>query len=234
MPKSRKRSKPKNRPITEEEAQRAIYLDFEGRGAPHGQPAPPPVLGGTLIEGEYTDTIVSEELAQVAIGRSRDFVPLEEYLEDLLRRARVESRRIVYWTSHEAELFEQHGFPPGGLGFDLKIDVRPHMEDLFKEAREAKKALRTAKTKTAREKARRKASGLCVECAARHGFKTPTNYGRGTVGITVKRALDQASRRPDYASWPSGAKRAWSRLVTHNKADCEAMKLLMPLYGVRP
>ena len=108
------------------------------------------------------------------------------------------------------------------------------MKDLFKEAREAKKALRTAKTKTAREKARRKASGLCVECAARHGFKTPTNYGRGTVGTTIKRALDQASKRPDYESWPRGAKAAWSRLVTHNKADCEAMKLLMPLYGVRP
>jgi hypothetical protein len=224
-----------NHPITVAEASRSIYLDFEGPGPPkRSAPAPPPVLGGILIDKHYSWSIVDNRLKQVADGRNVPLVQLVDYLEKIITRARTEARRIIYWTSHEESLFRDHGFPPEEYGFDLKIEVKPYFKKLFAESKKADRELFSA-TKSKKAKLRQKAFGLCVQCAEEHPgekqFKVPTTYGKGMVGSFIRKALDQCEKKESYDDWSKSAKKNWSRLISHNRLDCRAMDILMKNYG---
>ena len=112
----------KNKPISLTEAERAIYLDFEGEGASKKTvQAPPPVLGGECCEGRYRWTLLDTDFAARADRDGAPHADLSGYLEGLVVRARAESRRIVFWTSHEENLFVAAGFPPWEFGFDVFI-----------------------------------------------------------------------------------------------------------------
>ena len=139
-------------------------------------------------------------------------------------------RRRPSRSSHEAELFEEHGYPPGDVGFDLRLLVKPELPALFKRYKEASREFRSGETKTARARAKRYAFGLCVQCAEHHGFERPGSYGQGLVGKWIRSATKQARTKKSYAEWSTGAKGAWSRLVKHNEADCRSMAYLMDVY----
>lgn len=105
---------PRSSPISEDEAARALYLDFEGPGNARNGEARMPILAGVLCEGVYSATLLDKRLA--AAMRDRDdvaFEGLDDFLESLLCKARNEVRRIAYWTSAERNLFESRGYPPG-------------------------------------------------------------------------------------------------------------------------
>lgn len=222
-----------NHPITAEEASHAIYLDFEGVGKSRkSDPDPLPVLGGTIVDGDYFCHILDERLRQGADAKSFPLLSLTDYLASLIDRAKQERRRIVYWTSHEEAVFRSHGFPPDELGFDLKIEVKPHFRRLFKESKEAYGKLFEARG-AKKDKLRQKAFGLCVQCAEQcsDSFRVPSAYGKGMVGGFIRMALDECEAKDSYSKWKPSAKRRWSRLISHNRLDCEAMVLLMNRYG---
>ena len=221
-----------NHTISREEVERAIYLDFEGEGARSFHAiAPDPILAGILVDDAYEWTLLDDELGDVARFHEVPVIELPVYLEHLIDRARSEGRRIVYWTSHEAEVFEQHGFPPGRLGFDLKIPVKPHFRDAFAESKKAYKKIFGAST-SMKKKLGPKAFGLCVQCARLAcDLAVPTDYGFGKVGDRIRYCKRQAKSKDSYASWSPGAKRKWTSLVKHNRKDCEAMLLLAKKYA---
>ena len=117
-----------NRPVTPEEAQRALYLDFEGRGPSAADPDPLPLIGGVCCEGDYTATALDISIEMIAERPDVDFLPLDEFLGELLDQATFEERRIVYWTSHEKTLFTSRGYPPGDIGFDVRVPAKAHPE----------------------------------------------------------------------------------------------------------
>ncbi len=222
-------SKRTQQPISREEAQRAIFLDFEGPGkARRCDPDPAPILGGVLVEGTYEWTILDEQFRDARCkGIEADLLRLPDYLEGLMKRAQSENRRIVYWASHEASLFAQHGISLAGVGFDLKIPVKPHFKRLFSESRTAQKELFKAKTPSRRRAVRQKAFALCVQCAETFGLNIPTTYGKGKVGEYIRNVRDGSKGRDGYRHWPMAAKKRWSWLVAHNELDCRAMEMLM-------
>jgi len=222
-------AKRKNHPISLKEAKEAIFLDFEGRGkATRNSPDPPPVIAGVLCEEEYSWTLLDPAFSDAAMHHGCETLLLPAFLKSLIDSG----RRIVYWTSHEEKVFEKHGFPPEKQGFDLKIPVRPHFKALFKASREARntyKSLRGAKQK----KAIQIAFGLCVQCATRHGLTYSTSYGKGKIGGWINYAAKHGGIPKDsYEAWTKSAKTKWTKIIEHNRKDCEAMKLLLQHYGI--
>lgn len=68
-----------NRHITREEAQRALYLDFEGRGPSGADPDPLPLIGGVCCEGEYSATALDISIEMIAERPDVDFMPLDHF-----------------------------------------------------------------------------------------------------------------------------------------------------------
>jgi hypothetical protein len=221
-------SKRTNHPISHKEAEEAIFLDFEGCGKQQqSDPDPPPVIAGVLRETKYNWTLLDPLFSDAAEHHGADILSIPEFLKSLIDSG----RRIVYWTSHEEDIFKEHGFPLEEQGFDLKIPVRPHFKELFEASRQARKTyydLSGAKKK----KAVQLAFGLCVQCAERHGPKCPTTYGKGEIGNWIRLASEFGAERNSYKEWRRSAKNRWTRLISHNRTDCRAMELLMKHYGI--
>jgi len=215
--------------ITKQECNRAIFLDFEGKGPPSpSKDAPPPVMAGFLFDGKYEWRIIDNKFkGATRYGEPTIDLPLEDFLEELKEMAEDQERRIVYWTSHESQIFAEHGHDLGEIGFDLRIPVKPSYKKLFKESKEAYQELfHPTTSRTKKNALRKKAFGLCVQCATkcakRNGseFEVSKLYGFGKIGDWI-RYVDGRK------SWTKAAKKKWSWLVNHNETDCRAMQLLI-------
>ena len=221
-----------NRPITHEEAQRALYLDFEGRGPASGGPDPLPLIAGIACEGEYTATALDLSIEMIAERPDVDFMPLDHFLGELLDQAMFEERRIVFWTSHEKMLFTVRGYPPGHIGFDVRVPAKAHpkLKHYFREFRTANKKIRNAGVaKTTKSVLRTKAFGLLAIIADDLGLKRPANYGPGFVGKWLRTMQEQSRLKSGlgYDRWSPSGKRNTTKLLKHNEHDCRATEFLL-------
>ncbi len=72
-----------NSPMTNTQANRAIYLDFESEGKKLASgEQPPPVLGGVLVDGCYKPTLLHDDLKEVASALHWGYAMLNDYLHD--------------------------------------------------------------------------------------------------------------------------------------------------------
>ena len=223
----------KNQPIDLAAARRALYLDFEGNAPTNRQMAdPPPVLAGVLCEGEYQLSIVDKGLAALTEKDSGEdpgyeCVCLDTFLEELVRRARDESRRIVFWTAHERDLFEERGYPPGEIGYDVRVEAKPHFTGDFQDYKARYREYVNPDTaKSKKKQLRPTAHGLLTQITATIGLDRPELYGAGLVGKWIKH-MRKHSKKGAFQPWPRGAKAAASKLIKHNKHDCEATQFLL-------
>ncbi len=209
--------------LTSTEVARAIYLDFEGKAPSKSGEKYPPTLCGWVEEGKYSFVVFDDRFAGPAHEKLGRATPMKDFIGDLVTRASREERRIVHWTSKEAEDCAEVGFPLRTLGYDLRPLVKRRHPDIFSEAKEAKRAFKSA-PKSLQKKLIKKAYGLCVACAEKEGLKVPTTYGWGSVGTFIRECETQLGR--PYPEWSPGKKRKWSRLLAHNELDCRAMVVL--------
>ena len=221
-----------NRPISPEEAQRALYLDFEGRGPSGGGPDPLPLIAGISCDGEYTATALDICIEMIAERPDVDFLPLDHFLGELLDQATFEERRIVFWTSHEKTLFTSRGYPPGDIGFDVRVpaNARPELKHYFRKFRLANRKLRNnAKTKAKKNALRTKAFGLLAIIADDLGLKRPISYGPGFVGKWLRTMQEQNHSKSGtgYDRWSPSGKRNTTKLLKHNEHDCRATEYLL-------
>ena len=221
-----------NRPITLEEAQRALYLDFEGRGPSGSGPDPLPLIAGISCEGEYTATALDISIEMIAERPDVDFLPLDHFLGELLDQATFEERRIVFWTSHEKTLFTSRGYPPGDIGFDVRVPTKRHpaLKDYFSAFRANNKKLRNpGAAKATKGALRTKAFGLLAIIADDLGLKRPASYGPGFVGkwLRTMQEQNQLKSGTGYDRWSPSSKRNTTKLLKHNEHDCRATEYLL-------
>lgn len=211
--------------LTSAETARAIYIDLEGK-APSRKTREkyPPTLCGWIEEDRYSFVVFDERFAEAAQAKGGLFVPMEVFMGELIARATREKRRIVHWTSKEADECTDLGFPLGSLGYDLRPLVKRRHPAAFSEYRAARKALNAGPPTSHRKKLTKKAYGLCVACAEEEGLVVPSTYGWGKVGRWI-RGCEAQSDRP-YSDWSSGQKGKWTKLLSHNQLDCRAMVIL--------
>ena len=219
-----------NKMLTTEEIDRAIYLDFESEGKKNNGEQPPPILGGTLIENVYTPTLLDPSLQHAATFKSWGHSSLPDYLKAIYEQATEESRRIVFFSSTEFNIFMNHSIDISKIGFDLRGPAKqsPLYKNVWKEFKKNDQLFRKPNTaKTTKRILRTKAFGLLTLIAADLGMPRPNGYGPGLTGDRIRYAMKQARDRNDFKSWSKGGKTKLTYIVKHNKHDCECTKYVL-------
>jgi hypothetical protein len=221
-------------PLTTEEIRRAIYLDFESEGKRRNGEQPPPILGGTSIDGVYTPTLLHSDLLHAAKARGWGHSALADYLKAICEQATAENRRIVFFSSTEFTIFKNHGLDITESGFDLRKPAKKSKlyKDVWATFKESERRFRDPQTaRSTKETLRTKAHGLLTLIAADLGLPRPHAYNAGKVGAMIRYVLNQAQSKGDYESWSRGSKTKLTNLVNHNKHDCKATRFVLEHLG---
>lgn len=216
--------------ISTEDIDRAIYLDFESKGKKPNAEQPPPALGGTLIEGIYTPTLLDPDLVHASRANEWGHATLTEHCESIQDQAKAENRRIVFFSSQEFTSLNDHGVDLSGAGFDLRQPAQA--SDLYKDVwttfDESERRFTDPDTAQAtRDELRTKGFDLITLIAQELGMQRPESYGAGKTGARIRYALKHASSKHDYESWSPGAKRKLMQAVNHNEHDCRAIHFVL-------
>ena len=216
--------------ITTEEIDRAIYLDFESKGKRPDREQPPPVLGGTLIEGIYTPTLLHPDLVHASRANEWSHATITDHCESIQDQAKAENRMIVFFSSAELTSLNDHEVGFLKSGFDLREHARASglYEDVWTTFDESERRFTDPDTAQAtRDALRTKGFDLLTLIAEENGMKRPESYGAGKTGARLRYALKHAKSKDDYESWSPGAKRKLMQAVDHNQHDCRAIHFVL-------
>jgi hypothetical protein len=191
------------RHLTEAEALRALYVDFEG------EKDRPPVLLGVHRRGRGARPFVQQDVLDEGFaGLAGSCLSLHDAVEKVVRRAEHGDRRIVAWTEHE-----------------LRVVRTLHAED---PALVARFEARFVNARAVAERWRNKLHGgdkpergRLVDYLALVGYPVPEEAGGGDVGETIRAIRGRLER--GLSPTPTQRER-WDRLLEHNRHDCVGMR----------
>lgn len=197
-----------------------IVVDFEGfaEGAP--------ILAGVLVGDEFVQVAfndVEPAIAMAATAKDMRCVALADFCRDLVERARVEGRAICGFSCHERDCIAESsaaGWPADIEYIDAKRCAHAWREREHPGERERWQGLRK-QMKKRKAWIPRGLGNRLVDFVRLRGTPIPSSYGYGRVTATFERVIAQSRCKASYADFPPGAKRAWTRLLSHNRLDCE-------------
>lgn len=191
--------------ITHAEAERAIYIDFEGfeKKAPH--------LIGVLIEDTYQSIVLETELALAAEAKQLPVMGLEDVVESLLRQSVQEDRYIVGFSYHEKDTVLEYA----------GIDISHRYRDAHK----------VAKTWANRLRGDKPENWELVTFLKFIGFEY-TNYGQQKVTKWLRAVMDMSNKEGSLKACSRTVKGHWTKLLLYNEQDCRGTKALM-LHALR-
>ncbi len=190
--------------LTATEAQRALYIDFEGgRGKP-------PVLLGILRRGRkgtepsVFQTVV-DPVFEAAGPETRD---LRKAVETAVLRAERGDRRIVSWSQHDLKVVRS------------LADEDPELIARF-EARYVN-ALAVAKGWAWQlHRADKPADGKLSAYLELIRYEVPAGAGSGHVGKTIRDLRPSLEKGRPLTALQAGK---WAWLLEHNRHDCAGMR----------
>ncbi len=194
----------RHRDLTEVEARRALYIDFEGQ-----KDRPPVLLGVLRRRGKGREPSVFQVVVDPLFAPAGpDERPLAEAIDVVVRRAERGDRRIVAWSEHELALVRDL---PG---------IDPDLVARFE--RRYVNALAVAKRWTGRlHPDTRPPDGRLADYLAFIGYEVPDDARPGHVGEAIRALRPTLERgRP-----PTERQRErWAHLLEHNRHDCAGMR----------
>ena len=194
--------------LTAQEANKAIYIDYEGNMKL------PPTLLGWYVDGKYMASIL-EPLFETCKNRYKaKGIFIEDHTElalRLIQQAEDEGRLIVSWSEHDY--------------LQMCKVLSPH------DAERLKLIYRNA-IRTARPWYRKKYGPLPEKASLDFfedllGFHVPDRFGLGLVGNSLRLIRGQINERRGYADFTNAARDGWTAVVRHNKLDLEGMAFVL-------
>jgi hypothetical protein len=88
--------------MSELEAARAIYVDFEGFKDK------PPSLVGILVDGKLKQVILEPKLFAAAVAKECKTGSIEEVARELRAKCEAEGRFLISYSEHELRQFKQY------------------------------------------------------------------------------------------------------------------------------
>jgi hypothetical protein len=209
----------RSRPIlTESEARRAIYIDFEGN-----ENRRPTLLG--ILWGDdgaaaaSIEQVIVEELFWPCAGKrgARDSVrgELSEAVERVCKRAQDEDRRIVSWSEHD--LTKVTDWVPASR--TLECFSASHVN-----------AIPTAQAWIGRKNRPPKGDNTLSFYLRQCRYRVPDRFGPGKVGrclTEIRKQFEDGATA--YGGLSLGARKHWRVIAGHNRHDCRGLRYLMVL-----
>ena len=216
----------KAEPLTVSEAQRAIYIDFEGfKGKP-------PAFFGWVwaigkkasddhiacihdIHDKALQPLVGEvELPPGAVGtyEQRPF-SVGQSINDLARRAKKQDRRIVSWSTHEKTKIEEIA----------ESELSPSLFEMFeRNYRDGKATARRwfqqlgLPTTTG--------TNTLVRYLEQARYRLPDTYGLGKTTQRLKSVLKGIENKGSWSQLIDSQQKNWEGLLIHNFVDCHGLR----------
>jgi hypothetical protein len=190
-----------HRSITLEEAERAIYIDFEMRVKD------PPALIGVLMEGAFDQVILAPGLMK-AVGRGKTtFYSLLEVVEGLYRLCLEEERQLVAYSQHERNVI--HHF--------TGLDVGP----IYRDAR----MIAVDWRKTFHPNWRTKSNKLKT-FLRQINYLRAEDVEDTEPAAWIDQVTKGLKRAGKFSELTDKQKAAWKRLLDYNWNDCDGMREL--------
>ena len=213
----------KAKPLTVSEAQRAIYIDFEGfKGKP------PAFFGWVWAIGKKASDdhiacihdipdkalqpLVGEvELPPGAVGiyEQRPF-SVGQSINDLARRAKKQDRRIVSWSTHEMIKIAESELSPSLLRM---------FEHNYRDGKvTAKKWFKQLDLDTA------KGTNTLVRYLEQARYPLPDTYGLGQTTKRLKSVLGGVQNKGSWSRLLPSQQKNWEDVLLHNFVDCHGLR----------
>ena len=155
--------------LTEAEARRALYIDFEG-----GKDRPPVLLGTLRRASRGPDPFVFQVVVDPEFAAAGpELLPLIEAIERVVVRAEARDRRIVAWTEHELTVVR------------AACADRPDLVERF-ERRFANARLVARRWVNRLHAGEEPADGSLASYLAVIGYRVPRAAEAGRVGDTIR------------------------------------------------
>lgn len=195
--------------LTAVEAERALYVDYEGNVDR------PPTLLGWREDGRTGGAIIEPTFSTCEDRwRARGVLVWdhEGLVKELITRAEQQDRRIVSWSEHDWRHMMQI------LGDEV---WQERLCNVYRNA-----------IQTARPWYRRN-HGPLPQAATLHFFLTlfgeapPEIFGLEVVGTSLRLLRSQLAEQRKYPELTPAARKAWVRVVKHNRLDLTGMELVI-------
>jgi hypothetical protein len=216
--------------LNRQEAERAVYLDFES----HKEG--PPFLAGVLVE----DTILQVtfdptlQIAARQAPRGTETGSLAEFVDGLLERCEREGRLIVGYSKHELETIGTVSAERQRKALLLYRDANKLAKSwMYREHPTELAALRKAVKK---QKDRRSTRVGLKDYVGTDlvDFEIPDHLKKDGLPTEASRIVrEQLEERGEYNRLAKHAKRRWTTLLQYNEVDCRAMQALVLAAVVR-
>ena len=185
---------------TAAEAERGIYIDFEG-----GKRSPPDLIG-ILVDGEFRQVALTPALELAARDTGLDVELLETTVARLLDRCERQGRRIFAFTQHELRVVEKY------------TDLGPKMAKLYADGH-----------KIARRWANKLHEGKPKDKDLKSFLKyirspMPKRLGVKTVLDKLRRIKKKTDGKDAPASIPDATRKLWKEVLQYNKHDCRGLR----------
>ena len=192
--------------LTPTEAERAIYIDFEGL-TDHA-----PSLVGILVEGAFSAVVFDPVLQAGAQEKSLTVRNGRTALLELLERARTEDRRIAGFGKHERMAAQEH----------FGVDISPVYVDVSKVAkrwwRQAHPGDRPARPK--RRKGWRPLGRWSLSFFERRlGLERAPHLRGHNAAARLRSVRTSLARHGSYECLGRATKGKWTKLLDYNEVD---------------
>jgi hypothetical protein len=198
-----KSTKKRHLSLSESEAARAIYVDFEGFKDK------PPSLVGIRVDGQLKQVVLEPELFPAAVAKECETGSIENVAHELRARCEAEGRVLVAYSEHELRLFKQY--------------ADENFDDLYRNAlviaRRWWHVFHQGEVRPRTLKAYLKAIGE----------EMPASLGLGKATARLRSVAGSLGRKGKYRALTKGVKKKWWNLLAYNEHDCRGMQRLVCL-----
>jgi len=213
----------KTEPLTVSEAQRAIYIDFEGTAVD-----PPSLLGVAWFDDDkvrFVQYVVEEDLWPAAEAKSPDYggdcrKATWTDLAEIRRRAETEHRRVFAWSTHEATALGKYVSNDGDREW-----FAANVENAIPYAKAWKKAnhpdvvfKKDPKNPFLGKNRLNRYFGLI-------DYDVPKAFGAGNTAQRIRKVREMLNNKGgDYSALTVTKKGQWTKVLKHNWYDCDGLR----------
>jgi len=184
------------------EAQRAIFIDFEGFVKET------PSLIGICIEKSFEQIVLTEDLRSAANAKNLRFIDGNTLIKQLVNQAKKENRRIVAFSTHELAKCREY----------FNVDLSP----FYCNANSVAKAWKRKKF----PEIKKRFSGL-KQYLSFIGFERGAYLGDRQSTQRIQSVRKMLAVKGDYEKLTPTVKAKWTKLLEHNEIDVLGMKKLV-------
>ncbi len=208
------------------DAERAIYIDFEGT-----ETEPPSFLGAAWADDDgefrFLQYVLEPALwpaAEASTGVFGGTVMRAGWpdLAELRRIAEAEDRRIIAWSDREQKALADSVLDEGDRRWfdDNVLDAKPLAKRWKRRVRPEVVFERDPKNRTRGRHRLDRYFGLI-------GYSVPKILGPGNSAKRIRAVRGQLATRGDYAALTGTVKAKWTKALKHNWHDCKGLRELV-------